>query len=178
MDQDKTKRLEDKLIGKQLLSIECYNINDKFFVFEEEAMAIVDAGIALRFAEGSFSIGWNHDIEIHNMAMEPITKFFGDHDFYQIDKSNFPFTNELLGKKIKGIDAEWSWYQMLDENMELSGPKYDVLLGLVLYFEDDQTLQLAAMDYELTNEGVSDFKYRANGELLLSVNRITNLSTE
>lgn len=178
MDQDKRNTLENRLIGKQLLEIDCYNINDNFFVFEEDGMAIVDGGVTLSFAEDGFSLGWNHEIEIHNMTTEPITTFFGDLDFYQIDKGNFPFTHELLGKRIRGIDTEWSWYQLLDENMELSGPEYDVLLGLILYFEDDQTLQLAATDYQLTNEGASEFRYQANGELLLSANRIIDISAE
>ncbi|GAB5527618.1 MAG: hypothetical protein Roseis2KO_54900 [Roseivirga sp.] len=177
MDQDIVKKLEDKLIGRELLGINCYNINDNFFVFEEAGMAIVDGGITLTLTDQSLALGWNEDRELFTMTEGPVVQLFGDSDYYQIEGSNFPFAKELIGQTIQSIKTEWTWYNDLGEYMEPLEPRHYTLHGLVINFNDGQTLQLATVNYDLVAQKLGDFRFCVDGELLLSVNRVVEISS-
>lgn len=176
MDQIIISQLKAKLVGRQLLGIDCYNINDNYFVYEEESLAIVDGGISLNFSDFRLALGWNSEREIHTITEESVLQLFANHDYYKISSNNFPFNESILGETVSSINTEWTWFKDFGEYMEPVGPRIYTLHGIVIYFEDGQTLQIATVNYDLQGEDFCNFRFSVDGELMLSVNKVIDIS--
>jgi hypothetical protein len=93
-----------------------------------------------------------------------------DLDYYELDKVNEIINGALANKVIQSVDIEWNWYQMMDDNFELEEQLHFAPLGIVLGFEDDKSLQLAAIQFGLDDKSIANLSYLPEGDLLVSLN--------
>ena len=161
----------EMLMSKQLLDVSYFNINDNFFVFDDDQLAIIDGGVTLFFQDQTLSLCFNQEVELFNYSTQQAPANFGDLDYYEIEKSNFDFASSVINQKVVDVETHWTWFQELNEDFEPYGEKKDLLQGLTLSFENGEFLRLAVVFYQLSPMGASGFEYDSKGELLVTTNR-------
>lgn len=169
--------LELSFLGRILTSINLYNVNDNYFVFDPKNLAVIDGGIELIFEERILAIAWNAEKELFDVNTCSVKSLLGDLDYYQIVSTELPFTQKFLGSKLKSIKAKWNWYYNLDDELEPVGEKQYILIEVVLSFENDQQFQIAAISYAIENKNIHKAKFDSQGELLLSIDRIVEIES-
>jgi hypothetical protein len=97
---------------------------------------------------------------------------FGDLDFYEIEDITGKVNRTLAGKKIENVHAEWNWYQKMNDDFELEDELNFAPLGLTLVFDDESSLQLAAIQFAVNSQdkSLARAEYLPEGDLLVAVN--------
>ena len=99
------EELEQSFIGRTLTSMNFYNVNDDYFVFNPDNLAVIDGGIELMFEEGILVIAWNAEEELFDVSTNSIKSLLADLDYYQVDSGDLPLGQQLLGSKVASLKA-------------------------------------------------------------------------
>ncbi|MBK7441703.1 MAG: hypothetical protein IPL12_04980 [Bacteroidetes bacterium] len=170
------ENFESQYSGKSLTDIKYFTVNESITLLDANYLAIIDGGIELDFEGSKLVIAWNVDIELFDTANTSINEVFGDLEFYQIDSNSLPLGKSLLGRKLIGLKPKWEWFNNLDDELEPTGPKQYFLIELILFFEDQQSLQLATINYDLEKNEMKQASYDTVGELLIALNQILDIT--
>lgn len=165
-----TTELELILLGKKIVHIGYFNVNDNFVVFDPKGMAIVDGGITIQCEDVSLSIAWNEEKELFDVTTEPIETLLQNLDFYQIPREDIPMGSYLTGQEIEEMQVQYNWYQELDDDLELTGPKKYIIEELVIQFHSKDVLQIATIDYSIENKTLTNPTFNCQGALLVTLN--------
>jgi len=134
---------------------------------------VLDGGVVFTLENRQqITFGWNKELELMDMQFCEPSALLKDLDFYEIEEVSEKLQNALGGKTIADLEIEWNWYQMLDENFELEEKLHYAPLGLVLKFEDNQTLQLASIRFQLDGQTLANAHYLPEGDMLVSLNEL------
>jgi hypothetical protein len=183
MSVELENEIKNHLIGKELTGIEFYTINDKYFVFDEDHLWVIDCGISLDFQDSSFSFGWNNEKGFYDHHLGKIENLAGEHKTKDLEAKNIEGINNLIGKKISDVNVKCNYYFDLDENYEPTEHKNFMPMEMIITFENEDTLQLAAIQFEVDKETrqMKNVIYDSEAEFLISLNKpveITNESLE
>lgn len=169
----------EALTENKIVDIKAIQVNPKYFAFDPERVWVLDGGIIFTLEnEQEITFGWNKEVELMDMQFCEPTALFGDLDFYEIEEVSEKLKNAILGKTLIDVEFEWNWYQMLDENFELDEELHYAPLGLLLNFEEGQTLQLASIRFALEGQTLANAKYLPEGDLLVSLNEIIPITLD
>ncbi len=171
------EELEQSFIGRTLTSMNFYNVNDDYFVFNPDNLAVIDGGIELMFEEGILVIAWNAEEELFDVSTNSIKSLLADLDYYQVDSGDLPLGQQLLGSKVASLKAKWNWYQNLDSELMPAGAKQYILNEVIFSFENGHIFQVATINYTIENRSIQNAKFDSQGELLLSVDRIVDIES-
>ncbi len=159
------------LVGKSLADLEMLQVNPQYFAFDPERVWVLDGGIEITTSEDEkISFCWHKNVELMDMKMGDSEPLFDDLDYYVIEDVTEKIKTKLLNKTISNVEFEWNWYQMLDENFELEDKLHYAPLGVTLFFEDNQQLQLAAIKFALDGQTLANATYLPEGDLLVALN--------
>jgi hypothetical protein len=173
---ENTDVLELNFLGKKLTSIQCYNVNDKYVVFNPDSLAVIDGGVELTFEEHKLVIGWNAVLELFDVNTSSIEPLLGDLDYYPIVSTDLPLGHDLIGSKLISMDTKWNWFQNLDDDLKPVGQKQHILKEVIFTFQSGQILQLAAIQYTIEDKNLSKAHYDSQGELLLAYGQIIEIA--
>jgi hypothetical protein len=111
-------------------------------------------------------------MELMDMIEGSPEVLFGDLDFYEIEDITGKVNRTLAGKKIENVHAEWNWYQKMNDDFELEDELNFAPLGLTLVFDDESSLQLAAIQFAVNSQdkSLARAEYLPEGDLLVAVN--------
>jgi hypothetical protein len=173
---ENTDVLELNFLGKKLTSIQCYNVNDKYVVFNPDSLAVIDGGVELTFEEHKLVIGWNAELELFDVVTTSIEPLLGDLDYHPIDSAELSIGHLLIGSKLISMDTKWNWFQKLNEKSKPVGQKQHILKEVIFTFQSGQILQLAAIQYTIEDKKLSKAQYDSQGELLLAYGQIIEIA--
>ena len=173
---ENTDVLELNFLGKKLTSIQCYNIKDKYVVFDPNSLAVIDGGVELTFEEHKLVIGWNAELELFDVVTTSIEPLLGDLDYHPIDSAELSIGHLLIGSKLISMDTKWNWFQKLNEKSKPVGQKQHILKEVIFTFQTGHMLQLAAIQYTMEKENLSNAQYDSQGELLLAYDQIIEIA--
>jgi hypothetical protein len=161
------------LVGTRLKDISLIQVNPKYFAFDVERVWVLDGGIELTLEDGrKMTYAWNKDVELMDLQFGEPDSLLLDLDFYVINEISEKVMSSLHDKKILDVEFEWNWYQMLNEDFELEDEFHYAPLGMTLAFEDNQTLQLASIRFQLDGQTLANAHYLPEGDMLVSLNEL------
>ena len=173
---ENTHELEQHLLGKILTSIQLYNVNDNFLVFNTNTLAVIDGGIELTFEDHKLVIAWNAEMEMFDVNTSSIQPLLGHLNYYLIDPTDLAVGQQLVGSKLVSIKTKWNWFQNINDELEPVGAKQYILDEIILTFENDKTYQIATIEFSVENKNISNATFDNQGELLLSVDQIIEIA--
>ena len=163
----------DAFVNNKISNISFLQVNPKYFAFDADRVWVLDGGVEFTMADGQkISYGWNKEVELMDLQFGSPDQLLGSLDFYEIEDVTEKVKSALAGITIVDAAFEWNWYQMLNEDFELEEELHYAPLGLTLTFEDDQTLQLAAIKFKVNGQTLANASYLPEGDLLVSLNEV------
>lgn len=173
---ENTEKLNLMFEGKKLTGIKFYNVNDNYFVFNETKLAIIDGGVEFDFEDEKLVLAWNAELELFDNNTESAESLLAHLDYYQIDSNDLPLGIDLLGHKVESIETKWNWYQKLNDELEPYGSNQYVTKEIVITFQSKRILQVATITYEIENKSIKEPKYDYQGNILLSVDNVIEIT--
>ena len=167
------KQFTELLMGQQLEKCRFFNVNPNYFAFDEDRIWVLDGGVQMIMLNGSsISYCWNKDMELMDMIEGQPELLFGQLDFYEVEDVTAKVNSALNGKTIKHAAFEWNWYQKMNDDFELEEELNFAPLGVTLTFDDDNSLQLAAIQFAVNSndKSLARASYLPEGDLLVSLN--------
>ncbi len=171
-----TNELESILLGKRVVDLKLYNVNDDFFVFDPKNLAVIDGGISMQLEYSELNIAWNADLELFDVTIGPIESLLQDLGYYLISEEDLSIGRSMINQKIERIEPRYSWYHYLNDDSEASGPKNYVLEQLIIYFANKSVVQIATIDYSIENRSLIDPVFNIYGTLMIATNNIIGIS--
>jgi hypothetical protein len=172
MSAELESTIKELLLNKELSNIEFYNINDKYWVFDEERVWVLDCGIELTLGSDLFTFGWSAGKELYEHHFGKLEELKGELEIKALHAMEVEGIKELCGKKISDVTIKWNFYHDLDENYEPTEHKNYMPMELFLTFENGSTLQLAAIRFRVDteNKSISDLTFDSTGDFLVALN--------
>ena len=171
-EEERDKELRQHLIGKEVVDIELFNVNDTYFVFDPESTLVVDGGIQFKLNEGNFNFGWNLDLECFNISYDPdISTLLNDLDYFDLDAKQVDGLRKIIGSKISQLDIVWDYYEELPWDGNRDDKKTYVPLEIIMQFDNKRFLQLSLIEFEVSKKPyeIIDPHYSISGEMLVKL---------
>jgi hypothetical protein len=172
--------IKNDLLNKELSHIEFFNINEKYWVFDEEKVWVLDCGIQLTFGEENFSFGWDGDKQFYDYHKGKLEEILPETKIKSLDAMNVEGIKELIGKKIIDIKIQFNFYHDLDENYEPTEHKNYMPMEMVLNFDNGSTLQLAGIRFEVDTDtkSIHNVVFDSTGDFLVALNHPFDIKEE
>ncbi|MCE3279954.1 MAG: hypothetical protein K0S44_2145 [Bacteroidetes bacterium] len=177
---DLQNTLNNVLLNKELTAIEFYTINDKYWVFDEEKVWVVDCGVQLTFNEYIFTFAWNSEKQFYEHHLGKIEEITGDHEITPLHANEVESIQKLIGNKITEVKYKWNFYHDLDENYEPMEQKNYMPMEMILSFENGSVLQLAAVNFKVdtVNKTIGSATFDSTGNFLITLNHLISVKEE
>jgi len=177
---EEEESIRNFLLNKTVTDIEFYIINENYFVFDENHIWVIDAGVEIGMGEESFSFGWNSEKTIYEHHFGKMSGLTMDTATTDLDAFHIEGLKNLQGKKIRDLEFQWNWYSDMDEHFEPIEPKNYIPVELIITFENGSVLQLAAIDYKLdvVNKAMKDVVFDSEGNFLVTLDHPVEISNE
>jgi hypothetical protein len=174
------ERIKSGLLNKPLTHLEFYNINDKYWVFDEERVWVLDCGIELTAGTELFSFGWNAEKQLYEHHSGKLEELKGELEPKALHAMEVEGIKELIGQKITDVTIQWNFYHDLDENYEPTEQKNYMPMEMVLTFENGSTLQLAAIKFRVDteNKSIGNVTFDSTGDFLVALNHPFEIKEE
>ena len=117
--QEIDKKYKELFINQIIKEIRLYHVNDNYMAIDPEHKWVIEGGVEFVFDEYTVSLAWNNEMQLYDILQGEIETLTGDLDIYEMDFSDHPNITKIPGKKIQEIQFNWTWYQKMDEEMEL-----------------------------------------------------------
>ena len=168
------------LLNKTVSGIEFFIINEKYYVFDEARIWVIDAGVEIGLGEERFCFCWDPEKEIYAHHFGKMADLLDDVHPADLDDSNPAGIKSLVGQKITDVQMQWNWYSDLDENFEPLEHKNYIPVELIITFENGHTLQLAAVDYgiDVVNKKMKNVVFDSERSFLVTLNHVMKIDTE
>jgi|GEM_PF-1177467 len=178
--QQLEERIKSSILNRELSTIEFYNINDKYWVFDEERVWVLDCGIELSFGSDVFSFGWSAGKELYEHHFGKLEELKDEIEIKALHAMEVEGIKELCGKKISDVKIRWNFYHDLDENYEPTEHKNYMPMEMFLTFENGSTLQLAAIRFRVDtqNKTIDNVTFDSTGDFLVALNHPFEIGEE
>jgi hypothetical protein len=174
---EKTEALFKSKINNQILkNIKFYNTKEDYLAFDDEQQWIIQGGIEFIFEDTMISLGWNAEMHLYELIEGDLDKLLGEMDVYDIELDEFEEIEKLKGKQINDVSFNWTYYQKMDDEMELTDEKIYIPQEIILKFENEITLQVATILFHLKDDQISNPVYDPQGNILVSLDHIVEIT--
>jgi hypothetical protein len=172
MSNELETTINNILLNKELTAIEFYTINDKYWVFDEEKVWVLDCGVQLTFGEEHFTFAWNSEKQFYEHHIGKVEEITGDHEIKALHAAELEGIQKLFGKKITSAKYQWNFYHDLDDNFQPVEQKNYMPMEMILTFENESVLQLAGINFKVDTENktITDLTFDSTGDFLVALN--------
>ena len=161
-----------QLFKKEALkSIDFYSIDGKYLSFNEENEWVIRGGIEFIFESHTISLGWNNEMHLYEMVEGELDDLIGELDVYELEIGEHANIEKVKDKKIKNVDFKWTFYQQMNEEMELSDEKTYIPQDIRLEFEDGTKMQLATVIFQIKDNQIHEPVYDPQSMLMVVVDK-------
>jgi hypothetical protein len=176
---EKTDSLFKSKFKDQILKdIKFYNSKEEFLSFDEHQKWIIQGGIEFIFETEIISLGWNSEMHLYEMIEGDLDQLLGEMDVYDIELDLYEEFEALKGSKIEDVSFNWSWYQKMDDELELTDEKIYIPQEIILTFEDKSTLQIATILFSVKEAQIFNPVFDPQGNILIALNHFVEISSE
>jgi hypothetical protein len=159
------------LFNNQILKdIKFYNTKEKYLALDEQKKWVIQGGIEFIFEDNMVCIGWNSEMHLNEMVEGDLDQLLGEMDVFDIELDQHEEFENLKGKQIEDISFNWTWYQKMDDEMELTEEKIYIPQEIKIIFKDQSLLQVASILFSLKNGQIYNPVFDPQGNLLISLN--------
>ena len=169
---------KEKFKGQVLQDIKFYNTKPEFLALDEEKKWVMQGGVEFIFGEYMISLGWNSEMHLYEMIEGDLDQLLGEMDVYDIELDLNEDFEALKGLKIEDISFNWSWYQKMDDEMELTDEKIYIPQEIKIVFENNTLLQVATILFHLRNNHVTRAVFDPQGNLMIALNEPLEISED
>ena len=168
------KDFESIFLSSELIDLKIFQVND-FYYHEESENLFIFEGIEFKFKKGFFSIGFSSEYEYNMFQATPFTELYDNENEEEINIEETKKLSNLIGKKV--VDVKFKtldFNEVIDYTMKLE--KVSKIVEVILYFENNETLQIATINYDYEKDKpLKNYRYDITGELLISLNNIVKI---
>ena len=169
--QETEQKFKELFKKEPIKSIDFYNVDDKYLSFDEEHEWILRGGVEFIFDSHTISLGWNNEMHLYEMIEGDLDDLLGELDVYELEIGELPNVEKIKGQKIKDIDFRWTFYQQMNENMEISDEKTYIPQEIKMEFEDGTKMQLATIVFQIKGNQLHAPVYDPQNTLLVTVDK-------
>lgn len=165
---------ESIFLSSELIDLKIFQVND-FYYHEESENLFIFEGIEFKFNKGFFSIGFSSEYEYNMFQATPFTELYDNENEEEINIEETKKMSNLIGKKV--VDVKFKtldFNEVIDYTMKLE--KVSKIVEVILHFENNETLQIATINYDYEKDKPpKNYRYDITGELLISLNNIVKI---
>jgi hypothetical protein len=180
MSTETETKLKNTLLNKELTHIEFYNASEKFWVFDEEKIWVLDLGIQLTFGEEIVTFGWDKEKQFYDVHYGKIEDVTRDLKMMNLEAENVEGIKALIGQKITDAKFQWNFYQDLDENYEPNEEKNYMPMEMILTFSNGSILQLATIEFHVNKETkmIEEPTFDSTAQFLVTLNHYVEVKEQ
>jgi hypothetical protein len=170
-----TEQFQSYFKNQILHDIKFYNIREEYLDFDPETKWVIQGGVEFLFENGIVSYGWNAEMHLYEMIQGDLDSLLGDLDVFEIELDQHKEIQKLKGQEIDYANFNITWYQKMNEDMELTDEKVYIPQELKLTFKNGEILQIASVLFKLKADTITDAVFDPQGNLLISVNNLQEI---
>jgi hypothetical protein len=169
INQDLLKEFESIFLSGKLMDLKIFQVKD-FYYHEESENLFIFEGIEFKFNKGFFSIGFSSEHEYNMFQATPFTELYDNENEEEINIEETKKLSNLIGKKVVEVKFKTlDFNEVIDYTMKLE--KVSKIVEVILHFENNETLQIATINYDYEKDKPpKNYRYDVTGELLISLN--------
>lgn len=169
---EKTEEQFKVLFTKELIKdIEFYHAGENYLAFNPDHQWVIEGGVEFIFETYSISLGWNSEMHLYELIEGDLDQILGEMDVYEMEIGTHPNIQKLKGQKIEDISFNWTWYQKMNEDLELTDEKTYIPQEIKITFEDGSLLQLATIIFKIKDKQIYNPVYDSQSTLLVTVDQ-------
>ncbi len=169
--QEIEKKFKELFVNQIVKDIKFYHVNDNYMAIDPDHKWVIEGGVEFVFENYSISLAWNNDMQLYDIIQGEIVELTGELDIYEMDFSDHPNVLKIPGKKIEDIKFSWTWYQQMDEEMELVEEKTYIPQEIRIQFEGDLLLQVATIVFQSRDTQIQKPIYDSQSMILITINQ-------
>jgi hypothetical protein len=174
---EKTDAHFKSLFYNQVLKdIKFYNAKENFLALEPELQWVIQGGVEFIFEDKIITLGWNAEMQLNEMIEGDLDVLLGEIDVFDIELDQREEFNQIKNKKIEDISFNWSWYQKMDDELELTDEKVFIPQEIRIKFENNATLQIATILFHLKQKVLFNPVFDPQGNILISLNKFADIA--
>lgn len=169
--QQTEQKFKELFQKEPIKSIDFYNVDEKYLSLDEEHEWVIRGGIEFIFESFIISWGWNNAMHLNELIEGDLDDLLGDLDVYELEIGELPVFEKINGQKVNNINFKWTFYQELDEEMELSDAKTYIPQEINFKFENGTTMQISTVIFQIKADKMHAPSYDPQGAFLVMVNK-------
>lgn len=172
MNHNTSKKTKFKAIihSGPMLSMDMFQVNVPHFDIPKNDQWIIDGGVQLEFPKGFISIGWSQQYGIFISEPSDFKSIYKGTNYIILNERNSTKINIPKSRNVGDALFKWFSFEYYDPNTS-TFKKDTALLDLKLNLGSGNNLQIAAIDYTLTEDNIpTDYSYDLTSALLISLN--------
>jgi hypothetical protein len=174
---EKTDSHFKSLFNNQILKdIKFYNTKESYLALEDQQKWVMQGGVEFILENSMITMGWNSEMRLNEMIEGDLDQLLGEMDVFDIELDQHEEFEKLKGKKIEDVYFSWTWYQKMDDEMELTEEKIYIPQEIKIIFEDKSLLQVATILFSLKNGQLFNPIFDPQGNLLVSLNEAVKIA--
>jgi len=174
--ENSNSKFKEIFTNQALKDIKFYNTKENYLALEEIHKWVVQGGVEFIFENNIVSFGWNSEMHLNEMVESDLDALLGEMDVFDIELDLLEEFENLKGKKIEEVSFNWTWYQKLDDDMELTDEKIDIPQEIKIVFEDNTQLQIASILFNLRENQLLNAVFDPQGNIMISLHEPLEIS--
>jgi hypothetical protein len=151
--------------------IDFYNVEEKYLSFSDDMQWVIRGGIEFIFESHTLCWGWNREMQLYELIDSDLDDLIGELDVYETEIGELPVIGKFKGQKITDVNFNWTFYQEMNEEMELSDEKTYIPQEIKIKFEDGTSMQIATVVFQIKGAEIYAPSYDPQGALLISIDK-------
>jgi hypothetical protein len=164
------EKFKPLFINQVLKDIKFYNTKENYLSLEPEQKWVIQGGVEFIFEEAIISLGWSEEMQLYEMIEGDLDHLLGEMDVYEIELDMHEEIQNIKNQPIKNISFNWSWYQKMNDEMELTDEKVYIPQEILMTFENDDVLQIATVLFQLRGKQLHNAIFDPQGNMLITLN--------
>jgi len=169
--QEIDKKFKELFVNQIVKDIKFYHVNENYMAIDPDHKWLIEGGVEFVFENYSVSLAWNNEMQLYDIIQGTIEELTEDLDIYEMDFDDHPNVMKIPGKKIEEVTFNWTWYQKMDEEMELVEEKTYIPQEIRIQFEDNLLLQLATIVFQSRDKMIEKPIFDSQSVILVTINQ-------
>lgn len=170
--------LKSLFINKVLNDIEFFDQDLRYYSPDVDRTWIVDGGVQFQMNDSYISFAYSGELQFFNLFLSKAEEVPNDFEMKSLGAREVHGIQLLIGKTVTDVKALWNFYEELNEDFEPSGEKKYMPFEILITFNDQSFLQIATIEYRISENQISGMHYNSERDLLISLNKKFEITME
>jgi hypothetical protein len=170
--------LKSLFLNKTLNDIEFFDHDLRYYSPNMDQTWIVDGGVQFQMDESYVSFAYAGELQFFNLFLSKAEEIPNDFEFKSLGARDVVGIESQIGKSVTDVKATWNFYEELNEDFEPTGVKKYMPFEILLTFDNQSFLQIAAVEYRIADNQIVDLVYNSERDMLISLNKKFEIGME